>query len=225
MTDIKVSGMSPDAAPTTDDYLMVIDNTTTSNKRVTLADLITLVGANLANSIIDSTNIDWTTAGAVWWQELGRATLSVAGDNLSVSIASKKFIKIIAHGMATGGTIDMALRFNSDTGNNYAHRLSTDNAADSTSVSRANIGSITPVTTAVDQTLEAYIINISNKEKLVFGQGMSANTAGAANAPQRRDIVGKWANTSGAISTILIYNGGGSGDLAIGSELIVLGHD
>ena len=67
------------------------------------------------------TNFSSGTTSKVWWEELGRTTLSVAGDTITINpIAARKYLKIIFHIFSTGGTIAGTLRFNNDSGTNYA---------------------------------------------------------------------------------------------------------
>ena len=50
------------------------------------------------------------------------------------------------------------------------------------------------------------------------------NASGASNTPDRKEIVGKWTNTSDQITTIKANNSG-AGSYKEGSELIVWGSD
>lgn len=159
-----------------------------------------------------------------WWEELGRTTLGVAGDTITVSgLAARKYLKIIAHAIATGGTISSTLTFNGDTGNNYARRVSDNGGADATSTSQPGLFAFTG-TAAANQFAVLDVLNITNQEKQVIGHATGANTAGAGNAPVRNETVGKWANTSNQITSVTLTNAG-TGDYAIGSEVVVLGHD
>jgi hypothetical protein len=76
-------------------------------------------------------------------------------------------------------------------------------------------------TASGDSFVTWHIINKADKEKLVMGEGIS-NTTGAGNAPDRREIIGKWANTSAQITSIKVKeNGSGSWDS--GTTLTVFG--
>jgi hypothetical protein len=173
---------------------------------------------------VTAAKIDWATTGAnggIWWEELGRTRLTVAGDNLQVSsIPSRRHLKVRVS-ILNSGAIDMGMRFNGDTGLNYAFRLSSNGAAE---VTATGSGFIRVEQGSYNILAEYDILNIANQEKLLFGQLNGANTVGAGNLPARMEISAKWANTAAAINTVLIYNVG-AGDMAVGSEIIVLGHD
>jgi hypothetical protein len=70
----------------------------------------------------------------------------------------------------------------------------------------------------------SYISNLSTKEKLLINHSVGETVAGAGTAPNRRESVGKWANTSNAVSAVTSVNNQ-SGDYASGSEVVVLGWD
>lgn len=191
------------------------------------------------NALFDMTGVDddavlarhinWAGTGAnggIWWEELGRTTLGSAGDTIAVSaFTARKYIRVIYSALQSG-QIQTELRLGTggsiDSGNNYAYRYSGNGAADSTSTGQ----SVIRLTTAEssDQFGQVYIINISAKEKLVFGQSVSFGSAGAASSPTKWEITGKWVNTSAQANILSIINSG-TGDFATGSEVIVLGHD
>jgi len=161
--------------------------------------------------------------GKFGWEEIGRTILTVAGDSITVnSLPSRKYLMIVARSTATGGTINNYIRFNNDTGNNYAERYIEDGVSGTTASQPFVL--LTGATTTADGFIEAYIRNEATKEKQILFQG-SRFPSGAANSPAGfRTGVGKWANTANAISRIDIFNAG-PGDFAIGSELIVFGRN
>lgn len=160
----------------------------------------------------------------VWWEELGRTTLTGAGDTITVNnLPARKYLKIYASLQPTGGTINGSIRFNNDSGSNYANRVSDNGGADSTSTSQTSLLQ-TIGTAAVVMFFLCEIINIATQEKISFNFSMNPGTAGGSNAPNRSEKLGKWANTSAQITRVDLINGG-TGDYAIGSEVIVLGHD
>lgn len=165
------------------------------------------------------------TGGSIdWWEEIGRTTLSVAGDTITVSsIPARKYLKVIVSTIPTGGTISVRLKINNDTGTNYANRYSTNGAADVTETSTA-AGIVGPGAGTNMHYMEFGVMNIATQEKLFVGQTAQRGTTGAATAPDKFEYVGKWVNTTDLISRIDAINAG-TGDYAIGSEVVVLGHD
>jgi hypothetical protein len=159
-----------------------------------------------------------------WWMELGRDTLSVAGDTLSVaSFTPMKYLKILVYTSSTGGTTDLSMRFNNDSANHYSFRYSTDGATDVTLVSQSNITISGPISEIY--LANAYISNVATDEKLADISRVRRGTAGAGNAPGRHKQVGKWSNIADQITRIDVINVGGTGNFSAGNELVVLGHN
>lgn len=158
------------------------------------------------------------------WNELGRTTLGTAGDTITVSsLPARKHLMLVVCLLDTGGTIRGNLTFNNDTGSNYAYRRSAGGGADTTSVSQANI-LITSGPVSFPHFMMIDVMNYAASEKLAIVRNISQQTAGAGTAPDRQEIVGKWANTADQITRVDVTNPG-TGDFAIGSEVIVLGAD
>lgn len=181
----------------------------------------------LADDAVTAAKIDWASTGAnagIWWEELGRSTLGAAGDTITLNpIAARKYLRIIVIASATGGTINARLRFNNDSGANYSERSSANGGADGTAVSQTSMG-LSATASAADRIFEGDIRNIAAQEKLLMGTTVEQGTAGAANTTSRAEIANKWANTANQITRIDVINTG-TGDFAIGSEVVVLGHD
>jgi hypothetical protein len=183
--------------------------------------------ANAQHSHQSSSGGGALSAAAVstmWWEEIGRTTLGTAGDVITVTgMTAKKYLRIIVYQINTGGTTRPAIRFNGDATANYAYRLSRDGAADVTAASTTilditNAVSASPIHSQVD------VINVATQEKPVWAQTHHPSS-GAAGVPGRVEMVGKWANTANQITQIDVINNGGTGDFAIGSEVVILGHD
>jgi hypothetical protein len=172
-------------------------------------------------TVVKSSNIDFATG--IWWKEIGRSTLSVAGNVLAVSGGTfPKYLRVIIINQASGGTINSFLRFNSDSGANYSDRRIED-FVNNTEQSVTMI--LMPgQTTTDDNYIVVDIVNVLNREKQVMMNG-ARFPVGAANIP-RGTVVGwgKWANTISLINRIDVINTG-AGLYAAGSEIIVLGHD
>lgn len=164
-------------------------------------------------------------AGSVGgWVELGRTTLGGAGDNITVSsLPNKRYYMLLKSCKASVNTVYDQLRFNSDTGSNYAGRRNYAGGTDylTTSTSFIEFGGYDVGIPWFDV---SYVANYASKEKLVQGHAAWSNATGAATVPQRQEVTGKWANTSNAINEIIAYNNA-AGDFATGSELVVLGWD
>lgn len=174
----------------------------------------------LASGSVTADKVDFTTG--IWWEELGRTTLGSAGDTITLSsLPGRKYLKIFCM-LLQAGAIDSALRFNNDSGANYAWNISTDGGANSKTASSTFVPGQTSAT--ANQFLCFEITNLAGQAKQVIGNVMNDGAVGAGTAPVRREVVSKWHNTSAQISRIDVINAMG-GDYAIGSELVVLGHN
>lgn len=170
------------------------------------------IGANFSAGLVSP----------IWYEELARTTLGVAGDTLSApTIATRKYLRVLISLTGTGA-VDLYLRFNNDSGANYANKQMVEGGAGSASTSQTQITLSTGDSNKNYQTV-IDIVNIAAKEKLVTYANF-INTVGAASAPVAVDGKGKWANTSNAITRIDVLNAN-SGDYTSGAEIVILGHD
>lgn len=182
------------------------------------------LGANSVDTtqMVDNAVTDDKMDYPRWYKEIGRATATGATDTLTVSsLPSMKYLQIKLIGLATGGTIGLALKFNSDGGANYATRRNTNNGVDATATSSTVMNLLT-TQGAYPHYVLVEGVNIAAQEKLFIYEVNAANTAGA-NVPTRESGICKWQNTSAAISSIEFVNNGGTGDFATGTEIVVLG--
>lgn len=191
-----------------------------------LADDAGITTAKIADDAVTAAKVDWASTGTnagIWWEELGRTTLGSAGDTISVTgLTARKYLKVLFSVTDTGGTINAFVRFNNDSGNNYAYASSTDGGTIGTSTSTSSIqtsvaSSASPIIGSVE------IVNIATTAKRTISQAQRSSNL-ASGAPSTHFGCGKWANTSDQITRIDLINGG-TGDFAIGSEVVVLGHD
>jgi hypothetical protein len=163
--------------------------------------------------------------GVGGWTELGRTTLGSAGDTITVSsLADKRYYMVLTSDINSGSTQNTPRlgSTSADSGSNYAVRFSRDGAADFAQTSQTQLGGTQAGSFPKFSCM--YIANLSAKEKLTILHEVLQNTAGAANAPQRTEQVGKWINTSNPIDVIQGFNAD-SGSFNTGSECVVLGWD
>ena len=157
------------------------------------------------------------------WVELARNTLSSAGDLLDTgTFTAKKYLCVQVY-TKNSGTINHAIKFNGDGNANYSFRRNLDGGTDGTDTNTSNDPTISmsslggfPLFATI------FITNNTSKEKLTIAHTCMQNTAGAGNAPRRREGVAKWANTSDQITQITVTNSDG-GSYDSGSEIVVLG--
>jgi hypothetical protein len=200
---------------------------------------LSITGGVLAANTVGTTQIQANAVGAaqinfggngtgIWWQEIARNTLAVAGDTMIVSgITAKNYLRVSIATLASGGTINLLLTFNGDTTSNYAVNrieVSTGGSVTGAAAASASNLSLSAATSAGNKFYIVDILNLSTTEKAVVSAENDMGAVGASNVPTYRVQSGKWSNTSTQITTITATNGG-SGNFAIGSELIVLGHN
>jgi hypothetical protein len=126
-----------------------------------------------------------------------------------------------------GGTnrILPGMRFNNDSGSNYAYRRSIDGGADGTATSLTNLHALGTSASGNNQFYNFFIINKSANEKLAIFHAVDMQPGtGAGNAPRRSESVGKWANTSAQITEVEFDNLD-TGDFGTGSIIKVWGAD
>tara|TARA_R110002020_G_scaffold102080_1_gene239980 strand:+ start:1247 stop:2815 length:1569 start_codon:yes stop_codon:yes gene_type:complete len=160
------------------------------------------------------------------WGKAGSTTTSATGTSLTVSgLSSNNIFQFLGHMIPVGADAFRTLKFNGDSGSNYAIRNSDNGGADGTSASQTGMtmdqgGSWGSNDVAFNV---MYCANISGKEKLIIHNVTSAVSAGAGTAPRRREYVGKWTGTDQITSTVITsYSGTGFGAT---SNFTVLGSD
>lgn len=156
------------------------------------------------------------------WEELADVTPSAGSIDTGTFTAKKNlilFIKVVS----SGGTVSHRIRFNADTGSNYASKYSVDLGAYTNSASDSSI----IFGTTIADSGGFGVMNIANEtaiEKNCTYFGTTNSSTGAANTPTSVITEGKWANTSAQITRIQFFNTG-TGTYGTGTRLIVLGHD
>ena len=162
----------------------------------------------------------------VWAKNGTPDTLGSAGDVMAITdMTANKFNQFMTHQLQSG-VIDGSLRFNADSGSLYSIRASNNGGADATAGSQNRIGHNNSQAASEDGFIVDYMCAIVGEEKLLIGFQMAGNTAGAGNAPERTEVVGKYVPSplSDTITQVSDTNIGG-GDFAISSNLSALGTD
>lgn len=203
------------AIPSIADFLFG-EQLSSSDMNAILDDLGTLYNGGVLDASITPAKL---TSNARWYEGLGVTTLGSAADAISVSVSGKKFMRCF-YELINSGSISNFIRFNGDTATNYNYRYNANDAAATTASGSAAI----ETTSAGSVRIVGYfdVLNVASREKTVIGHQM--NMASGAGVPNRQQYVGKWSNTSDAVSSISINNGS-TGDFATGSQLVVIGHD
>ena len=220
------AGFSPSISnSTTTFYCEIVRNSDVYTARVTTSDDYT-GGSTATITKSGLTDLRWLKLsndneqnGQTWKGKLHEVKIY---NGITAVTSGKKHLMVQVKGIGTGGTINCNLTFNSDTGSNYSIRESVNGGADSTNVSQANTDNITGTVTG-NVFATVHILNEASKEKLFISDGLES-ASGAGNSPERKEMVGKWANTSAQITTIKANNGG-TGSFADGSEVTVYGTD
>lgn len=197
-----------------------------------------------ANTVAAINEIDFTKAGDTWdsgtemvvlgwdpadihtdnfWEQQATDTLSGTDSNVQLTLDNnRKYLWIQAYLKPTA-TLVPWLRFNNvSTGTPYAYTKSDNGEADpapSTSQNQMVIG----LSESTPQFVNIFVINRSANEKLVMVHSVGQNTAGAGNAPTRRETAAKWANTVGLVTEVDFVSSTSS--FADGSEFKVWGAD
>ncbi len=188
-----------------------------------------LAGNRIRGTTAERPNFGLPSGSVGGWVEVGRTTLGSTGNNIDVSsLPDKRYYMFLTYAPTdtTGYVLDR-YRLNADTGSNYSYRASLNGAGDGTGTSQSE-GIVLSDGASVYQAGEiftmGYIANLSGKEKLLIGNTLHNDTAGAGTAPDRAEGVGKHAQTSNPVTSVNCVNTNNSG-FASGSEMVVLGWD
>ena len=158
------------------------------------------------------------------WAKAGTTTLTGTADIIDIDpVTDNKFITVLHHGLYSGDS-NGTFNFNSDTGSNYAQRNNYAGGSEGTSVSQTKF-SYDDSSTHDSIFVISYIINIAGEEKLIIADQSTVGSTGAGATPNRAEQVGKWANTSNAITSIKHTQTSGGGDYVINSNVSVISTD
>ena len=141
-----------------------------------------------------------------FWEELASVDLSGgSADQISSgTLSAKKYVWMQLYIEPTGAA-NINMTFNNDTSTNYVKRNSNDGGADGTTTSASSLSMQTTATSA-PSFHNLFMLNNTSNEKLIIHHAVAQNTAGASTAPQRKEQVMKWVNTTNQITEIDIDN-------------------
>lgn len=169
--------------------------------------------------------MSWSVFKLAWAKNGTPETLSGSGDTQSISdLTAMKFIVFLAHHLQVTNSINTNIRFDGVTNTDYARRRSRNGGTDATETSQTSSNGGNGDSS--DHFNIVYTINISSEEKLFICHGAEANTAGAANAPNRNEFIGKMdTSTNSGQFTQFDFINSGSGDYNTNSNLSAIGTD
>ena len=161
-----------------------------------------------------------------FWEELVNVDLS-GGDASSLSsgtFTAKKYLWLQYY-VPSGSGKEPRIRFNGDTGSNYASRWEINTSGEGSSTAYGGRNSVQGAGGAGAKFCNMFIKNWTTREKLVNSTLIDAGSAGDASHSVnegRREQVSKWVN-SNQITSIELGNDGGSGNLGVKTFLRVWG--
>jgi len=156
-----------------------------------------------------------------FWGQLDDFSWSSGSSFSSSTFAAKKYLWIKGYVTRGSSPTRPNYRFNADSGNNYATRLSTNGGADSTFTSNPDTEHHGGAGTIMHDNL--FIINVSSQEKLIIGFSVYNGGSGAGTAPDRIEWVSKWVNTSSQITSMTVLDA--LGNAFTGGQYKVWGSD
>ena len=151
---------------------------------------------------------DEANSGTNYWQELKNTSAGGSSTTLdSGTFTAKKYLMVETYGTTGSSNMDnIGYRVNSESGSEYARRVSHNGGSDTTSTSQNYIRFGGGSAAANDIFVNTFIINSSSYEKLFINDCNRNRNTGAGNAPDRFENVAKWANTSDQITSIQLIN-------------------
>ena len=136
------------------------------------------------------------------WTKLGSTTRASAGAMSLTDLTSKTFNQTMIHQIHNSQVLNYRIDNISTT--TYAERLSDNGQTDTTNTSQTELDTATSATN--DEFCVMYGFNEATEEKLFISFIGGANTAGATNAPRRREFVGKQTGTTNAYTRVDTVN-------------------
>ena len=157
------------------------------------------------------------------WGKAGSTTLSSAGDSVDIgTITASETMNTMFHVINNGSTTDGTLRFNNNSSANYPSRWSNNGGSENTATNHTY--TLAGYWGSEDTLGINYICNVSGEEKLSIMFAVARGSATASGAPNRREAVGKFTETTGQITDVEGFNEQ-AGSFDTDTNLTVLGSD
>lgn len=134
----------------------------------------------------------------------------------------KQYLRIEIYTPSASASTSLTIRFNSDSGTNYAYVRSSNFGGVVSTASTTALPCSTGGTTQTYCIIDC--INTASLAKLCILNSNQESGAGATAVPVSLEIFGKWHNTSNQITTITVSSGGAN-TFGSGSEITVWGYD
>jgi hypothetical protein len=152
-------------------------------------------------------------------------TLGSSGDTMTISdLTAKKFNQFMWHIIAVTGNVQNKFTYNNNTGTVYAERYNVNGGSD-TSLTSQTVLNVDPTGTQDDKFSINYTCSISSEEKLSINFTVVQNATGAATAPMRMEVAGKFVPSPDADVTRIDVVNASAGDYDTSSNLSALGTD
>lgn len=220
---VKITNLPTLATLDNGDFLAIVDSSGNITAKISRADLFAMLqlpaGTVLPNASVTSSNIDFTTSGGIWWEELGRITGGSGNSVILSDLPTRRNLQLLIYANKSSTSGSFTITCNSDTGNNYATRVSSNGGSDATATSGPS-ATVVSGTTDTQVFMSFNIRNVANLPKIFIGNSAS-DVPGAGNAPNRQERVLKWNNVVAQISSITLDCSQPMTDV----NIIVLGHD
>ena len=164
-------------------------------------------------------------SGSNFWQRLDSSDITTSSNATldSGTITNKKYLWVEINGVNDGAVDNCKLRFNGQTStSDYAYTKGANGGADGGANTEDNGFTYAANNSSHSHYCSIFIVNDTNNEKLMIMEHVEDTASGSANAPYRKELVGKWV-TSGVISSIQSTITSGSGKFGVGSSIRVWG--
>lgn len=231
----KIPALPPITSPDGADQLPIEDVSAGATKYITLTGIKTWlqsIASLITTAMIGDTQVTKSKLSfdsGIWWEELGRVSLSSSASSLSITgLPPKKYLKVRIQGNATGGTLSLGLQFNNDTANNYNFTVLYNGGGNAIFTASGSQSKMQISTTFISGASFGFEIDITNPA--TFNKFISLSSVGditntaTGYAPSLELYTGKWVNAA-QITSINLMKNAGTGSYGAGSDLIVLGHN